>query len=114
MVCPACAVGLAGGWLGGYVGIRPPSQTEGRIFSTAVTTSLVSITIIALKTLFNTSLCIGGKSYLENIIRVASVTFLLGIIYSIGVNYLLNRYFFSPPPRQEESPCCRKQNSSTT
>jgi hypothetical protein len=92
LVCPV--VGWFGGWIGGYFGIQPPKSTNGQILSAVITASLISITIIALKVLFNVSLCVGGSVNLGNVARIGIPTVIMGIIYSIGVNYLLNRYVY--------------------
>ena len=117
MACPLCpAAGWAGGWLGGFFGINPPQHQGGRLLSAAVTASLISVTVIALKAFFNISMCAGGEFTLENIVRVVIKTLVMGIIYSIGVNYLLNRLVFSTPIKQQpdldQSPpcCCKRQN----
>ncbi len=118
MACPVCpAAGWLGGWVGGYFGISPPQHSGGRLFSAAITANLMSITVIALKTFFNISLCVGGEFNLENIARVGIKTLILGIIYSIGVNYLLGRYVFrsnsenrqaDAQQNKEVSTCCCK------
>ena len=103
MGCPVCHVaGWFGGWVGGYLGIDPPKRPGGQLFSALITANLISITVIALKSLFNVSLCKAGASTLENIGRLSLITLATGIVYSIGVNYLLNRYVF---PSCEEAVC---------
>lgn len=98
MVCPVCpAAGYFGGLFGGYFGIEPPKHPGGRIFSATITASLIGITVIALKAIFNISLCVGGTFTWANIARVGSKTLVMGMIYSIGVNYILNRYVFPKP-----------------
>lgn len=95
MACPVCpAAGWLGGWFGGYFGIEPPTYPGGRELSATITANLIAITVIALKSLFDISLCVGGGVSLENIVRVGLKTLVMGVIYSIGVNYLLNRYVF--------------------
>lgn len=104
MICPVCpAAGLIGGGIGGYFGISPPKQKEGRILSALITANLITVTIIALKVLFNISLCAGGQLTLANVALVVGKTLIMGVIYSIGVNYLLNRYMF---PEQPSKPSC--------
>ena len=73
---------------------EPPQHPGGRLLSAVITANLITITVIALKAFFNISLCVGGAFTLQNIVRVGIKTLILGIIYSIGVNYLLNRYVF--------------------
>ena len=120
MVCPVCpATGWLGGWIGGYFGILPPEHSGGRILSAVITANLITITIIALKVLFNVSLCVDGDVNLRNIVCVGAKTFIMGVIYSIGVNYLLNRYVFPHPEVKRElddalfegptspPPCCK-------
>ena len=125
MTCPVCpAAGWAGGWLGSYIGINPPQHRLGKFVSALITATLTLVTIVALKIIFNTTLCVGGTFTLENCVRVGLPALALGIVYSIGVNYLLNRFVFPPtnlstPPAQEiESSsedslppcCCQKKN----
>ena len=96
MACPLCpTAGWFGGWLGGFLGINSPDIPEGKILSAVITANLIGITVIALKAIFNISLCIDGRFTLKNIALVGVKTLCMGIIYSIGVNYLLNRYLFS-------------------
>lgn len=110
MACPICFFStFLGGAIGSYwFGINPPSHTKGKILSTSITTSLVLITNIALKALFNFSFCVSGGSTLSNILRVGSATLILGNIYSIGVNYLLGRYIFLSPAKQKKEPVQEK------
>jgi hypothetical protein len=104
MGCPVCpAAGWVGGWIGGYLGIQPPQHRVDRIFSAVLTANLINISLIALKSLFDVSLCLGGGFTLKNIVRVGIKAFSLGIIYSIGVNYLLNRFLFLPEVNQKNN-----------
>jgi hypothetical protein len=119
MACPICpAAGWVGGWIGGYFGVKPPEHPGGRILSALVTANLMSITVIALKALFDVSLCVGGVT-LGNFIRVGVKAAIMGIVYSIGVNYLLNRYIFSQSnplvndsilEEKDALPCCCKRD----
>lgn len=125
MACPVCpAAGWLGGWVGGYFGIKPPAHSGGRLLSAVITANLISVSIIGLKALFGISLCIGGTFSMDNIVRVGSKALLMGIVYSIGVNFILNRYVYSSSvdPDQKSNPsldqsgntlgtsgcCCRK------
>lgn len=118
MACPVCsASACVGGWVGGYFGIHPPKHTKGRILSAVITSSLITITVIALKTLFDISLCRRGGTIYENIVRVGIKTMIMGMCYSIGVNYLLNRYIYPPIPIKPElghnklkGPSCLSEN----
>ena len=124
MICPVCpTAGWFGGWIGGYFGIDPPPHTKGRIISAIITASLVTITVVALKYVFNISLCVGGEFTPANVLRVGIKTLLLGIVYSIATNYLLNRYVF-PAEKAEPAPlemaqkeggeccCCHKSKDA--
>lgn len=107
MACPLCpAAGWFGGWIGGYFGFAPVDHPGGRILSAAVTASLIGISVIALQTISTVSLCKDGRITLDNFALVAGKTFLMGVVYSIGVNYLLNRYVFLPNSQSEHSCCC--------
>ena len=99
--CP-CQVGsLFGGWLGGFIGIAPPDRDGGRILSACLTANLVSLTTIALDSIFRVSLCSGTGFTLRNVGQVIVKTVAMGIVYSIAVNYLLGRYVLPPKPKQE-------------
>lgn len=114
MACPVCpTAGWLGGWVGGYLGINPPEHPGAKLLSASLTANFISMTLIAMKEIFNVSLCKGGTFTFDNIVRVSAVTLILGIIYSVGVNALLNRYVFpasEEPPQEEENPpcCCHK------
>jgi hypothetical protein len=106
MVCPCLPVivpvSLLGECIGRYIGIQPPPHFEGRILSAIITVNLIGITVIALKALFNISLCVAGEGFSgRNIALVGTKISIMWIIYSIGVNCLLNRYVFLP---SESSP----------
>lgn len=116
MTCPVCpAVGWAGGWLGGYVGINPPQSKRGKLVSAVISGTLTLITVIALKSIFNITLCKGETFTIENILRVGIPTLAMGLVYSIGVNYLLKRLVYADkndeaqPTQNEEDldhDCC--------
>lgn len=114
MACPVCpAAGWLGGWVGGYFGIEPPSHPGGRILSAVITANLIAITAIALKALFNISLCTGSGTFtLENILLVGAKGLIMGVIYSIGVNYLLNRYVFPSEGQQDNDEVCNNSANS--
>ena len=115
MVCPVCpTAGWLGGWVGGYFGVLPPKHSKGRFISAFITANLMSITIIALKKIFNVSLCKGGGWTLHNIVQVGTKALILGIIYSIGVNYLLNRYMFPAQSNQSCAPEYLLKETCTT
>lgn len=115
MVCPVCPVaGAVGGSIGGYIGIEPPQSKTLRIVSAAITTSLVVITIVALKCLCGISICDGNGDFsLRNICQVVSISALLAIIYSLAVNSILNFFFpyeSQPIAAEEPAPCCCSSN----
>lgn len=119
MLCPICpTAGWIGGCLGGYIGVNPPPHWKGRIISAVLTASLIGITAIALKYFFNISLCSGGRTNLEKAVIAGIKGLLMGIVYSIGVNYLLGRFVFTAPPEEEkvkapdpDMPCCCKNKA---
>lgn len=97
-MCPMCSTGgFFGGLIGGYFGIHPPKKKSARIASALITATLITITFVALKVFFNISLCRNGKFNFENIVLIGLKTTLLGIVYSIAVNYLLNKFLAKPP-----------------
>lgn len=119
MPCPVCpATSFVGGWVGGFFGIHPPKHFGGRVLSALVSAGLSTVTLLAIKSFFNLSLCKqSGVISAKNIAILASSALVLGVIYSIGVNYLLNRFVFTstqnkpnPPsecPSKDKS-CCKK------
>ncbi|WP_068468496.1 hypothetical protein [Candidatus Protochlamydia phocaeensis] len=125
MICPLCpSAGFIGGIIGGYLGVNPPQSVGGRYLSILATANLVSLTVIALKALANISMCNGPLLTLTNISIVLAKTLVMGVAYSIAVNYLLNRFVFNtraavlpqvvsaPPPQREASTpsgCCHCQ-----
>lgn len=112
MVCPVCpTTGFFGGLIGGYLGIHSPATFKGRCISSLATAGLVSATVVALKIIFNISLCYGPGFTLVNVSAVLAKTLAMGIVYSLGVNFLLNRFVFvaaAPPsvPTPIERPHC--------
>ncbi|MBS0654532.1 MAG: hypothetical protein JSR46_02035 [Verrucomicrobia bacterium] len=112
LVCPLIAV--AGGGIAGYFGLDRPDL---RIVSTVVTGALTLVTTVALKFFLNISICDGlGNFSLRNIAQVSGISLVLGLIYTVAVNYILNRLIplpvaqdeNSPPSQcgQEQKPCC--------
>lgn len=107
MTCPVCpAAGFLGGWVGGYFGVKPPEHSGGRLLSAAITANLIAVSIIGLKAVSGISLCVGGTFNIENIIRVGLKALFMGVIYSIGINYILNRYVYSSPDEKERPSGC--------
>jgi hypothetical protein len=118
MVCPACPViGMSGGFLGGYFGINIPKRTDQRVIGAVITSTMIGITVVALKCLFGIALCDGNGNFtLRNIVQVGSISLSMGIVYSIAINYLLNR-IVSPSDdgkstaeksESKNSWCCKK------
>lgn len=102
MVCPACpAVGAVGGILGGYFGINPPKTNKGKCISIAATSTLVSLTVIALKVFGKIAICEGAGLSAYGVSLILVKTIPLALIYAIGVNYLLDRFVYNKP-------CCCK------
>jgi hypothetical protein len=116
MVCPVCpAVGMFGGYLGGYFGITIPERPELRVMSALITAGMIGITVVAIRSMFGIAICDGNGNFsLRNITQVGVISLLMGIIYSLAVNYLLNLLFSEPAkneaplPSQIEAPrpCC--------
>lgn len=93
MGCPACAAGgFCGGLIGGYFGINQPETQKGRILSGLLSSTLTLVTLVGLKVCFNITLC-GGASQptINKFCRLVVAGLLLGTIYSIAINYVLNR-----------------------
>jgi len=112
MVCPVCpTVGLFGGYVGGYFGVAVPKRPELRIMSALITAGMILVTVVALKCLFGIAICDGNGDFsLRNIVQVGVITLPLGIVYSIGVNYLLNQLF----PESSSSHCCCEREETNT
>ena len=122
VLCPV--VGAGAGCLAELVfGVNSPKSRSEKTLSSILTASAGAITLIALKTMWNISFCGDGRPTLANISRVGGVALLLGVIYSIGVNYVLNRYGFFKPFKHEgelrgngagggaKSCCCQRNGS---
>jgi len=111
MACPICpTAGFFGGIIGGYIGVNPPVTFGGKCLSAWTTANLVALTVIGLKVFGNIAICEGLGCSLKGLSLIFAKTMVLGIIYSIGVNYLLNRFVYGQPAPKEEvlPPCCRK------
>ncbi len=111
MVCPICpAAGWCGAWIGGYMGINTSEKPGAKIVSALITANLMAVTILFLKSYYNVSIC-GGGSIPERILRAGLISLVLGIIYSIGVNVLLNRFVFNdtaPNGNHAGGSCCNQ------
>lgn len=111
MVCPVCPVVAAtGGGIAGFFGIDRPDL---QVASTVITTVLTVTTTVALKFFLNISICDGNGDFSpRNILQVGLISFVIGTIYSVAVNFLLDCMF--PLPQEEileceptsNSPCC--------
>lgn len=92
MICPCClGVGLLGGWVGSLIGVPAPHTMEGLVLSLAATISLTALTVFAVmrkRSGENTADCSSLRKKIRDVLAIA-LTF---IVYSIGVNFLLNRY----------------------
>ena len=107
MVCPVCpAIGAVGGYIGGYIGIDPPSELKYRVLSGFITAGLLVITIVALRCFLGIAICDGNGIFsLRNIVQVGLISVVLGVIYSIGVNFFINLATPQSVPIPS-SPCC--------
>jgi len=116
-MCITCFGSSAiGGFFASLMGIDAPKTTKGRIFSGASTVALTVITAIAMKILFGVPLCGGEGLTLKNIIVMGVKSLVIGIPYSIGVNYLIKRFKLfepnenvpppPPPPAPKKDSCC--------
>ncbi|KIC70953.1 hypothetical protein [Candidatus Protochlamydia amoebophila] len=92
-MCPVCPpVSFLGGLLGGYCGVNPPTTFKGHCISLVSTATLVTTTVVALKVLFRIPFCYGTGFTFSNVSFILAKTLVLGVIYSMGVNFLLNRF----------------------
>ena len=103
MMCPVCpTIGTLGGWIGGYVGVNPPANKVHRVLSALVASTAVCVTVFALRYFTGLTFCDGlGNFSARNIAQVGVIGVLSGVIYSIGINAIYNR-FMIPAAR----PCC--------
>lgn len=117
MVCPVCpTAGWFGGYVGGFFGINAPKQVKERVFSAFITASMICISMVALKTFCGISFCDGNGDFtFRNITQAGGLALLMGIVYSMVVNFLLQQFACNdqpspppPPPKPEEviPPCC--------
>lgn len=102
MICP-CTLG---GLIAGCLGISSFERVKEGIVGAVITAILVKVTTIALKVLLNFSLCGSGEFNLQNMVRMG----ILGIPYSIAVNYLLRRYVF-PENKEKKQENLPKESS---
>ena len=113
MVCIFCpTVGVFSGFLGSYLGISPPKTWQGKIFSGVITATLTGISVVALKVFLGITLCSGGGATLSNIVLVGAKTVPMALLYSLGVNYLINRFFSSSDEKNcssRHSCCCSEK-----
>jgi hypothetical protein len=112
-LCPVCPMtSFFGGLVGGYFGVEPPKHFEGRLLSAVITATMTGISTIVARRLFGLSLCDGNGNFsLGNIVQVGLITLVMGIIYSIAINFLLNKYVFpssQQPDTSNQQPrrCC--------
>lgn len=92
MICPACPmIGMGFGLIAGYFGVKMPEQRSHRILGAVITSAMIGVTVVALRCLFGITLCDGNGNFsLRNIAQVGSISIVMGIVYSIGVNILIN------------------------
>ncbi|MCE5294820.1 MAG: hypothetical protein LLF94_09455 [Chlamydiales bacterium] len=118
MSCPVCpTVGILGGILGGYIGVNPPANKTHRVLSAFIASTAVLVTVVALRHFTGLTLCDGlGNFSARNIAQVMSIGLVLGVIYSIGINALYNRFIAaptdappSPPPTVPPHSCCKNK-----
>jgi hypothetical protein len=87
-MCLACVFGPA---FASYVGssfVAPP-DTKGKILSIITSVALTVFTVQVIKRSFQLAFCEMTK---VKIVLVSVGFGLIGLIYSLGVNYLINRY----------------------
>jgi hypothetical protein len=93
MFCPLCpSVAALGGFLGTYVGIRQPESKEGKIFCATISTVLTAVAVIVLKVFRGFSLCGNQAITTSSLVILLSKTIIIGIIFSVVVNILYNRF----------------------
>ncbi len=95
---------MAGGAISGYFGFE---REDLRTTSMVITSCMVVVTVVALKVLFGLSLCDGNGDFSpRNFAQVGAISVVLGVIYAVGVNILLNTVV----PKQK--PCCCKEGEA--
>lgn len=100
-MCLGCVIGpFAGSFFGNTLGAfawNPKRPLSHKILTVAASTTLTVMTSLAIKSFFNVSFCgPEGMTIVRGAVIVAG-SGIVGIIYSFGLNYLLNRFVPVPP-----------------
>jgi len=104
-MCFACiCTSIAGGYVGGLIGIKTPDYKGAALLSTSLTSSLVTITTLALKSFFNFTFCQGNLLIMKNVALLVGANLIIAIVYNIGINSLLGRFVYPPAPLKA---CCQ-------
>ena len=117
-ICPGCVIGPAcgsffGAWLvskgytSGYY-LETPKRTGTKILSFVLTSNYTVMTTLAIKTLFHVSFC-GPAFTLKRAIVILLGATAVGILYTLPINYLLNR-FVDPRPLPPPQPLQKKED----
>lgn len=93
MACVLCpTAGWLGGIIGGYFNIETPKTPSKKALSMITSATLTAVSVIALKYFTGISICDGtGALTARNIAQVGVIGLILGTIYSIAINYLMNK-----------------------
>ncbi|MBA3722891.1 MAG: hypothetical protein H0W88_10895 [Parachlamydiaceae bacterium] len=111
MVCPVCpASSLMGGVIGSYFfGINPPESKCLKVVSVILTGTATTLTTLAIIVFGKVSLC--QKNYtLPRISMIIAGAVVVGTIYSIAINFLLNKYV----ERTKQNTAETKENKDST
>ena len=107
-LCPLMFAGpLVGSYLGKYCkdfAIDKNQPFGVKALSMGLTVSLNILTVLAAKYIFKVSMC-GPRGFsLIRVVVIISCSLVVGLIYNLGVNYILNRCF--PLPQRRGPSCC--------
>ncbi len=98
---------MTGSAISAYFGF---DRKDLRPYAVVATTILTGITVLALRVLLGISLCDGNGNFsLRNIAQVGAISIVFGVVYSIGIKFLLNR-LIPLPQEQQAKPCCCSNN----
>lgn len=105
MICPACPViAMTGSAISAYFGF---DRKDLRPYAVAATTVLTGVTVVALRILLGISICDGNGDFSpRNFVQVGAISIVLGIVYTVAIQYLLNRYVPPQQPEPAKRSCC--------
>jgi hypothetical protein len=115
-MCFICVVGgVASGALGGLFGFEVPKTKKGKLLSGLLTAGATGLTVLALKVMFNISLCGGGPGItLKRVGLILIETIPIALLHGIWINFLVARFGENKSFNQDKlmlhrnKSCCRQ------